>query len=120
VVYKLGQKVRPDPQSPETVHLTNMYLSEHEYATLAHLGGAEITKTRWRWSPAPRTLAVDEFGGALTGLVLAEVELTPDEPPLPPPPGARADVTDDDRFSGGTLALAPATEMNELLSRLRR
>jgi CYTH domain-containing protein len=72
VVYKLGQKVRPDPQTPETVHLTNMYLSEHEYATLAQLGGAEIRKTRWRWSPAAQTLAVDEFSGALTGLVLAE------------------------------------------------
>jgi CYTH domain-containing protein len=120
VVYKLGQKVRPDPQSPETVHLTNMYLSEHEYATLAYLGGAAITKTRWRWSPAPRPLAVDVFGGALTGLVLAEVELDPDEPPLPPPPSALADVTDDDRFCGGTLALTTATEMNQLLGPLRR
>jgi CYTH domain-containing protein len=118
VVYKLAQKVRADPQTPQTVQLTNIYLSEQEYATLRRLGGAEIRKTRWRWSPAERgRLAVDEFQGDLTGLVLAEVELAPDEPELPAPPYAVADVTDDERFCGGTLALTTVTELTSLLER---
>lgn len=114
VVHKLGQKVRPEPDSPETVKSTNMYLSEREYATVAGLGGVEIHKTRWRWSGGERAIVVDEFQGPHTGLVLAEVELEEDEPRLGRPPGAMTDVTDDDRFSGGTLAGTTATEMAAL------
>ena len=119
-VYKLGQKVRPDPQDPETVRLTNLYLSREEYETVAALGGAEVRKTRWRWRPAQRTLAVDEFAGALVGLVLAEVELDPQEPRMASPPSAIADVTDDDRFSGGTLATTSADALSVLRAGLDR
>jgi CYTH domain-containing protein len=115
-VYKLGQKVRVTPDSPESVMMTNMYLSEGEYDVLTPLGGAEIRKTRWRWAGGERTLAVDEFGGPLTGLVLAEVELGPDERRLGPPPLSVADVTDDDRFSGGNLSGTTKTELGHLLA----
>jgi hypothetical protein len=37
-VYKFGQKVRPDPQIPEPVKLTDRY-PEAEYDTLTCLGG---------------------------------------------------------------------------------
>jgi CYTH domain-containing protein len=109
VVFKLGQKVRPVAESPEVVHLTNMYLSEAEHATLVGLGGAELHKTRWHGMHAGRRMAVDEFHGHLAGLVLAEVELEVDEPRLAMPSFALAEVTDDDRYSGGSLAASPTS-----------
>lgn len=109
--YKLGQKVRPDPARPSLVHLTNLYLSEPEYALLGTLdGGATLVKTRWRWSLRDTVFAVDEFGGALGGLVLAEIELAEGEAPSLPPALAAADVTEDDRFSGGRLAALGPTD----------
>ena len=118
VVYKLGQKVRPTPDDPELVKLTNMYLSEPEYSTLARLGGAEISKTRWRWISLDRPLVVDVFEGPLAGLVLAEMELGPDEPRVDPPPLVVADVTNDDRFSGGTLATTTSAQLTALVAAL--
>jgi len=100
VTHKLGQKVRPDPSSPVLVQLTNIYLSDDEYALLLPLGGHQIGKTRWRWTVGGETLAVDEFSGELAGLVLAEIELRPEEPRRPSPSVAVAEVTEDDRFSG--------------------
>jgi hypothetical protein len=121
VIYKFGQKVRPHGGGPALVHLTNMYLSDHEYAMLLALGADEIHKTRWQVTGGGRTVAVDEFGGELLGLFLAEVELGPvelgpDEPAVDAPPLAVADVTDDDRFSGGRLATTSAPELTTLLA----
>jgi CYTH domain-containing protein len=118
VVYKLGQKVRVSPQNPEMVKLTNFYLSEQEHATVARLGGAEIRKIRWRWSRPERPVVVDEFEGHLAGLILAELELQPDDPRMKSPPLALADVSDDDRFSGGTLARTSASELSSLMAAL--
>lgn len=116
VVYKLGQKVRPHGGSPALLHLTNMYLSDDEYATLLALDGDEVHKTRWRWTGAQHDLVVDEFGGPLIGLVLAEIELGPDEPRRRGPLSAVADVTDDDRFSGGRLATMTPPELGIVLA----
>jgi CYTH domain-containing protein len=116
VVLKLGQKVRVQPLSPEVVKLTNIYISQGEYDVLAQLGGAELRKTRWRMIVNERTVAIDRFEGRVQGLVLAEVELLRDEPRWAPPPFAVADVTDDDRFSGGRLAHAGAEDVARLLA----
>ncbi len=129
VIYKLGQKVRPDPDRPEMVQLTNLYLSEQEYEVLTRLGGAEIRKVRRRstgvgaavGAGTGHQVVVDEFGGPLTGLILAEIELRPDQARLAgsaSPPLAVADVTDDDRFSGGALAGTAADELRVLLDAL--
>jgi CYTH domain-containing protein len=104
VLWKLGQKVRERSGSPELVKLTNTYLSEQEYLTLINLDARMLSKTRWHWEFSGRSMAADDFHGPLGGLVLAEVELGPDDERLGMPPGAFADVTDDDRFSGGALA----------------
>ncbi|HEX4126714.1 MAG TPA: hypothetical protein VHX67_03960 [Acidimicrobiales bacterium] len=45
-VHKLGQKVRVSSDSPERVSLTNMYLTQDEFALLEQLDGASLTKTR--------------------------------------------------------------------------
>jgi CYTH domain-containing protein len=44
-------------------------------------------------------LAADDLHGPLAGLVLTEAALGIDDERLAMPPGAMADVTDDDRFS---------------------
>jgi CYTH domain-containing protein len=118
VVYKLGQKIRPDPGAPADVLLTNIYLSETEYRALRCLGGDEIEKVRWRWWQQGRRFSVDQFDGALRGLVLAEIELGPDEPRLPDPLLAVAQVTDDDRFCGGTLSRTTAARLAGLLEEM--
>jgi CYTH domain-containing protein len=102
--YKLGQKVRAAAGSPERVSLTNMYLREDEFELLRRLDGAALQKTRWQWPTGAHALSVDEFAGPLTGLVLAEIELDDDTAFLEMPPLAVADVTAEDRFSGGSLA----------------
>jgi CYTH domain-containing protein len=118
VVFKLGQKVRPEPANPEVVKLTNIYLRESEYTVVARLGGDEILKTRWRWTSGVRPVTVDEFGGHLIGLILAEVDLAPGERRLDDLPPAVADVTDDDRFSGGALARTTVARLRDLLADL--
>jgi CYTH domain-containing protein len=115
IVFKLAQKVRSIPDSPEVVSLTNMYLSRDEYDTVARLGGAELRKTRWHVAEDGCDIAVDVFEGRLLGLVLAETELNDGEPRRSAPSFAAADVTDDDRFSGGALAHATETEVEELM-----
>jgi CYTH domain-containing protein len=115
VTYKLGQKVRDDPGSPEMVRLTNIYLAEDEYSALLVLPAAELHKTRSQTRWADRTVAIDRFHGRLDGLVLSEAELSPADPLLPMPPWAVEDVTNDDRFSGGSLAFATDEAIDALL-----
>jgi len=105
VVWKLGKKVRQRATSPEVVQLTNNYPSEQEYSVCIGSAASTLSKTRWRREFDGHRMAVDAFHGGLSGLVLAEVELCPDDERLGPPPVAVADVTENDRFSkGGTLA----------------
>ena len=104
------------------VKLTNIYLSEQEYLALIDLDARSLRKTRWHWDFSGRSMAADDFHGPLSGLVLAEVELSLDDERLPMPPGGIADVTDDDRFSGGTLAALGrhgAEDLMRLVARMR-
>ncbi len=100
VAYKLGQKVRPVPEDPSLVLVTNLYLNEAEYRRLAVLPAAVLDKTRWLVPHGGATLAVDEFGGPLRGLVLAETE----DPLTDLPPWLGREVTSEDRYSGAALA----------------
>jgi CYTH domain-containing protein len=105
VVRKLGQKVRVDPADPSAVWLTTIYLDEAEFDLLAALPGQPLVKDRFDW---PGTdVSVDVFDGALAGLVMAEAERTDAEAlaAVAPPPGVVREVTHDDRYSGGRLAL---------------
>ena len=105
-VFKLGQKVRTDEADPERVKITNLYLDADEYAKLVLLPGADLEKTRGWLRVDGYRVAVDEFEGRHRGLVLAEVELGTDDDSLAKPAFAIRDVTHDDRYSGGALALA--------------
>jgi CYTH domain-containing protein len=116
VVCKLGQKVRADPSSPARAMVTNLYLTEPEFATFLVLGGDQIAKVRWRWPEGGRSLVVDQFEGPLDGLLLAEVELDAGATWQHDPPLAVADVTDDDRFSGGRLSRTTSEQLQLLLA----
>ena len=118
VTYKLGQKVRLDPDDPERVALTNAYLDGSEYLVFATLGANELSKLRHRVVVDGVVYTIDRFADDLAGLVLAEVELAADVPPLPLPPFARVEVTHDDRWSGGALASLSTEARLELVASL--
>jgi CYTH domain-containing protein len=84
--------------------ITNTYLSAAEYDMLASLPAAPLSKTRLSVPP----LAVDVFDPPLHGLVMADVEFSTDQEAqsFRPPPAVVAEVTDDPRFTGGSLVLA--------------
>ena len=106
---KLTQKVPAARPGPVSGLITNLYLSRAEYELLATLPAAELTKTRLSWPP----YVVDVFGPPRHGLVLAEVEMPTDAglAACPPPPGSVAEVTSDERFTGGRLAVTPRPEL---------
>ena len=89
--------------------ITTMYLAQHEYDLLAGLPAAVLSETRLSVPP----LSIDVFDPPLHGLVLAEAEFDTDEqarsfrPSLEPV----AEVTDDPRFTGGSLAQAHRHEL---------
>jgi len=100
---KLTQKLPGDPWG----RLTTLYLDEPEYDVLAGLPAATLTKRRYR--VAESYDVVDVFEGALTGLVVAEIEFD-DEGAAEAyvPPDGCVEVTRDPSFTGGALARADA------------
>lgn len=135
-VRKLGQKIRQPGTSPPAVAHTSLYLDPAEYQALAGLPAAELTKTRTLLCWDGPMLAVDVFTGRLAGLVLAEYDLagdraaddgsardgsTGDGPPGDGPDGwppvpVLAEVTGDERFTGGALARTSAADLARLLA----
>jgi hypothetical protein len=110
-VYKLTQKV-PRPQR-EPGLITTMYLSPAEYSVLSELPAAALHKTRLSIPP----LGVDVFEGRLAGLLLAEAEFDDDVSmrAFRAPPGAIAEVTYDERLSGGRLVVTTWPDLAAVL-----
>ncbi|MFE9127279.1 hypothetical protein ACFYOF_17980 [Streptomyces sp. NPDC007148] len=108
---KLTQKV-PVPQ-PGAVQglITNTYLSPAEYDVLAPLPAAVLSKCRFSVPP----LGVDVFDGHLQGLVLAEAEFTSNKEAqsFMLPAECVAKVTDDTRFTGGSLSEPPGRSCSD-------
>jgi CYTH domain-containing protein len=84
--------------------ITSTYLSAAEYDLLASLPAGVLAKTRLSIPP----LAIDVFDPPLHGLVLADAEFGTDEAAAAfiPPPLVIAEVTEDARFTGGSLVRA--------------
>lgn len=84
---------------------------------LAHVSANELEKVRWVEPIGSLSLSIDEFGGGLAGLVLAEVDLGSTDS-LPPtfPIEFKDEVTNDERFTGGTLARTTAEELTSILN----
>jgi hypothetical protein len=111
-VYKLTQKM-PGPDGGPGL-ITTMYLDAAEYGVLAQLPAAPLRKTRLSIPP----LGVDVFEDSLEGLVLGEVEFDDDESMarFVLPPGAVAEVTNDQRLSGGRLVTTSSLELAAVLA----
>lgn len=109
VEYKLTQKVPAGRPGPVQGLITNTYLSPAEYGVLASLPARVLSKTRLSVPP----LGIDVFDPPLHGLILAEAEFATDEAALAfrPPTGCVAEVTDDARFTGGSLVRAGRHEL---------
>ena len=110
-IYKLTQKI---PGSGPAALVTNIYLSPAEYELLLQLGGDRIRKVRYGVPP----LGVDVFLEALEGLVLAEAEFESEEAMVAftAPEEAVAEVTADERFTGGQLARTARAELTRHLN----
>jgi CYTH domain-containing protein len=106
---KLTQKLpAPDGHGRQGA-LTTLYVSEDEYAALAALPAATLSKTRLSIAP----YGVDVFRGHLEGLCLAEVEFESeqDAAAFRPAVFCRAEVTADRRFTGGELVRASSAQV---------
>ena len=105
VVRKLAHKVRLGDDASEVAH-TSLYLDEAEWMMLSGLPADVLTKTRTFLPLGTATIAFDVFEGPLAGLVLAEVDSGDGDPvDLPAEYGPFDEVTDDEAFTGGALAL---------------
>jgi CYTH domain-containing protein len=102
--FKFTQKVPAGRPGYIQGLITNTYLSAAEYDLLASLPAAVLSKTRLSVPP----LGIDVFEPPLHGLVMADVEFSADDEAQSflPPPAAVAEVTDDTRFTGGSLVSA--------------
>jgi len=103
---RLTRKVDVDAR---TRLISSIYLPEDELAFLARVfTGARIEKLRHRLRPVAGaiSMSVDEFRGALEGLLLLEAEFETDAQlaAFVAPEFATREVTDDARYTGGSLA----------------
>jgi CYTH domain-containing protein len=116
-VCKLGQKVRLDESSAADLAHTTMYLSDTEFAVLAGLPADTLEKTRHLVDADGATVAVDCFHRVLAGLVLAEVDLgVGGSMPSPVPGDPVMEVTADERFTGGALAVTNSSQLRRMLA----
>jgi len=110
--YKFTQKI-PNPDGGPGL-ITTIYVSRAEYEVLSTLPGDRLRKTRYSLPP----MGFDVFEGPLSGLFLGEMEFTSDEEmaAFRPPDGTVAEVTFDDRFTGGVLVRMTREELQQLLT----
>jgi hypothetical protein len=111
VTFKLGQKVPAPDGSPGLI--TNVYLSEAEYSALAGVPANALRKVRASYPP----FGVDVFEGPLEGLILAEVEFETEaeQRAFRPIIETVAEVTTDQRLTGGRLVVTSAAELRAIL-----
>ena len=102
--FKFTQKVPAGQPGFIQGLITNTYLSAAEYDLLASLPAAVLSKTRLSVPP----LGIDVFEPPLHGLIMADIEFSTDKEAeaFLPPPAVIAEVTDDPRFTGGSLVRA--------------
>ncbi len=94
-------------------YITSMYVTRDGFRVLAQLPARTLTKMRYSAPP----FGIDVFDGLLEGLILAEVEFDSAEAAeaFVAPSFAVAEVTTDERFTGGRLARATREDINSWL-----
>ena len=73
----------------------------------------------WSRTPGEGRVVVEVFGGRWSGLVLAEVEVADLDAPLPLPRGVGREVSSEEAFCGGVLAVTPLDDVAEALVQAR-
>lgn len=122
VTFKLGQKLRVHPHETRIIFHTNFYLSEAECVFLAStLPAHRLNKRRFGFQGATIPMSIDQFQGPLEGLVLAEVDFGPHGEPstFSMPSFALAEVSDDERFTGASLAVTTRPQVKALLDEFK-
>lgn len=101
---QLGQKQRANPADPRVVFHTTVYLDEREHAILSGPPGDDLIKIRYRDSAFPGAV-VDGVEQPAHRVILLEVSL-PDPVALEllQPPTDAVEVSDDERYTGRSLA----------------
>ena len=115
VVRKLSHKVRLG-DGPQEVACTNLYLDDGEWELLAGLPARELRKRRHRLRVGAQVVAVDVLAGAAAGLVLVEIDGAPGLSPADLGLDPVAEVTADERLTGGALAGAGRAVVLEVLA----
>ncbi len=113
-VLKLTQKISERATGARQGLITNMYLSREEFDVLTKLPAKVLAKTRH----SVRPFGIDVFDGTLDGLIMAEAEFSSDEEAssLVIPSFVHEEVTDDSRFTGGSLVAATRDELRTWLA----
>ena len=108
---KLAKKY--ESADPTARAMVNAYLTSEEYAVFAALNARAVVKRRHLIDG----FSVDQFDGALLGLILVEreVEDAADLAGIVPPSWIVREVTHDPRFQGGALAVLSPAESAALL-----
>jgi CYTH domain-containing protein len=113
VIFKLTQKLPARDSGAQQGLITSMYLGRDEFLVLARLPARQLRKTRYSVPP----FGIDVFGGDLEGLLVAEAEFDSAEAAdeLTIPSFIHAEVSADDRFTGGRLVGASRQELQAWL-----
>jgi CYTH domain-containing protein len=103
-MFKLTQKLSSPGSGAQQGFITNMYITGEEFQILSRLPALTLSKTRHSVPP----FGIDVFETGLQGLILAEAEFDSVEEAeaLIVPPFAVAEVSTDQRFTGGQIARA--------------
>jgi CYTH domain-containing protein len=111
--FKLTQKLPGRGNGAQQGFITSMYLSQDEFHVLAQLPAGQLTKTRF----SVPLFGIDVFDGPLQGLILAEAEFdsAAAAEALTVPSFANAEVSADDRFTGGQLVRASRQDVQRWL-----
>jgi len=112
--FKLTQKLPMRAGGAQQGFITSMYVTQDEFSVLAQLPARTLTKTRYSVPP----FGIDVFDGPLEGLILAEVEFDSADAAeaFAMPSFAMAEVTTDERFTGGQLARATREDIKSWVS----
>jgi CYTH domain-containing protein len=113
-VFKFTQKISERGAGAQQGFITTMYLTRDEFCVLAQLPANKLAKTRYSVPP----FGIDVFEGVLEGLILAEAEFATaeDAAALEIPSFIYAEVSADDRFTGGRLVRASRDELRAWLA----
>ncbi len=80
---------------------------------LSELAGKEVTKTRHLVQNGAHLWEVDEFAGANSGLIVAEVELSAADEHYDRPQWLGREVTDEQRYYNAALVQSPFGDWND-------